>query len=218
MFATAASVLSFVSSFWCRNVDFKPSVDGFPTLSFGVFSYQTVEFSSINGELIALNTCSKYPDYVSMDPYWKLVYAMSIMAPIIGTCTCCGLERDKSNFKVAAIRLMTLVALFQGFTMFLLRSDLCDAVPITSNSLTYGDIYPNSCEMGVGMKLSIAATVLWFLAGLSVICGSGSEEDSLGGRSGGDGDGPGGGSGTRTSTISQPSGGAGNHETLGSTS
>lgn len=192
LFAVTASTLSFLSSFWCRNVDFKPAVDGFPTLSFGVFSYQTVEFGSINGEVFALKTCAQYPDYVDMDPYWKTAYAFSIMAPIVGILTSCAIcipqcKDNPSTYKLAGLMLMVLVTLFQGSTMFLLRSDLCDGVPLTSITSTYGGTYPDSCEMGVGMKLSITATVLWFVTGLSMIaCGSGGDDDGPGGDAGND--------------------------------
>ena len=121
-----------------------------------------------------METCVSYPDGVEEDSYWQTAKAFSIIAPIWGVfswCTILLAGKNPTMAKVIGLLLM-LATLFQGLTLLIFKSDLCDA---SSNQL-FEEKYPlrqasglltteDRCDIGRSAAVSIAATCLWFLAG-----------------------------------------------------
>ena len=120
-------------------------------------------------------TCVSYPDGVNEDAYWQTAKAFSIIAPIWGTLSWCTILMARDNPTMAKVTglLLMLATLFQGLTLMVFKSDLCDA----SENQLFAQAFPirqatgtlttdDRCNIGRSAGVSIAATCLWFIAGL----------------------------------------------------
>lgn len=108
------------------------------------------------------------------DAYWQAAKAFGIIAPIWGFFSWCTILLARDNPTMAKVTglLLMLTTLFQGLTLLVFKSDLCDArenqlftlyAPVrqASGILTTDD----RCDIGRSAGVSIAATCLWFIAG-----------------------------------------------------
>lgn len=173
-FGVAACIMSFLSSFWCRNYEF--TAPELPSMSIGVWNYQTVNVGTINGDIFVLKTCSAYSDSIDVDSYWKAARAFSIMAPVLGFLLVASVFclRGGMGRKAAGMKLIVLVTTMQGLTLLMLKSESCESVPLP----LVESLYTGSCQLASGAYVSIAATVCWFLAGLAMVCGPAGEDES----------------------------------------
>lgn len=93
---------------------------------------------------------------------------MSVLAQILAGLAFFGsvaaLKPGKASMSaVASIALK--VCLFEGLTLLLLKSSACDLY-------IKGTMGPpaTACTLGQGAKLAIAATALWGIAGMAMVC------------------------------------------------
>lgn len=183
--AVVAITCSLLSSFWCEMVEFH-SVSIFgkqsgPNLQFGLWGKRTVDFyvdnSSTNGQatIYAKDKCTKYETNENMDTKWKTARAFSIISPVLGVLsTGAGLVTSDSNhIRMIGIFLMVFVTLFQGLTLLVFRSNLCERLPLLDESPLYYALlvllYPNSCVMAGGTIANIVSIIFWFLTGVTMI-------------------------------------------------
>lgn len=184
VFMVIALTCSFLSSFWCRMVQFNPiSINGTavgPPLKFGLWEQQSTSFytgtSGSQTTLYALKTCSPYSDVVNVDSKWKAARAFSIIAPVMGILfvgAAC-VNPDPNLAKSLGGAIIILMTLFQGLTLLVFRSSLCDSVPGADsvdlpNGVLLSEWYPNGCVFSNGTVATIVSIVFWLLTGASLL-------------------------------------------------
>jgi hypothetical protein len=153
----------------------------------GAFAYRTKRSYRVNGDVYVRDVCESY-DYLEdqydfdydVDSKWKTVKAFAIMTPIIGgivmicSCfACCVPSVSPSLWKLAGM-LFILMSLFQGLTLLIIRSNVCNDNP-ARNFLTevstpvFGEVFPEQCDLSSGFKLAISAVVFFFVAGVMAL-------------------------------------------------
>jgi hypothetical protein len=112
--------------------------------------------------------CYSYSD-ISLDPYWKTAAAFSIIAAVVGGVACivscvaqCG-QGFVGNKVLALIFMFS--ALCQGLCFLFLKSDACSGI---DDLIPESESASVSCDLSWGANITIAATVLWFVAGVSM--------------------------------------------------
>lgn len=128
----------------------------------------------VNGNTWKVDVCRSYDDDVEKDATWKAAQAFSIMAPIWGVLAFVPMMVSPNTTKITGL-LLLVACLFQGLTLLILKSELCDAYenplfgqfPVlqATGVLTTED----KCTLGRSAIVSICATCLWFLAGLFAV-------------------------------------------------
>ena len=116
----------------------------------------------------------------NIDSYWRTARAFSTMAIIIGgvvtfwalLAPC--LSPSKRSFKTFGMAYM-ICCLFIGLSLLLLNSTACHdnnligklSEQAANSALNVELSFPESCSMGPGANCTIAAVVLWFVAGVA---------------------------------------------------
>ena len=131
-----------------------------------------------------MKTCSTYPPGTYTDAMWETAKAFSIMGLILGGVTTFFsiFAGFFSPFSVQKFKLYgasyLICSLFTGLSLFLLGSNACndnnfvtqfgqDQYSSTSSSTEASDLtFQETCSMGPGAQTTIAATVLWIMAGV----------------------------------------------------
>jgi hypothetical protein len=148
------------------------------SLHFGLFSYQTwTVLSSLQGAVI-FQGCWRYPDYVEIDSEWKAARAFAIIALIFGFAflflemfaACQGSTRGGKRVAPSSGTGFLFCSLSSGLTLLFLGSDICKENTLTESLEA---VFPNinmdvaKCGISTGANCTIAATILWFLAGIA---------------------------------------------------
>lgn len=172
VFATAALFCSLLSSFLCKFVSIQEINSGkfFQTgiwLKSQIYVIQdtdTLEWELYKG-------CGSYPSGISYDALWKTAGAMTIIAVVIGAIATFALyfascmSFGDGVWKMFGFLLIS-NTLFQGLTLLFLSSNACSDNRDYIQDIEGRFELAGGCEMASGAKLAIAATVLWFVAGL----------------------------------------------------
>jgi hypothetical protein len=127
-------------------------------------------YATTDDAIYYAKTCLSYSD-ISIDAYWKTAEAFSIITAVFGGVACiascmapCGAGCVGS--KVLAFIFM-FAALSQGLCFLFLKSDACQNNPIVTEGPQL-DGATLTCDLSWGANCTIAATVLWFMAGASM--------------------------------------------------
>jgi len=117
------------------------------------------------------------PDNIFTDGKWKSAKSFSIICPVIGGVACVWVWfaqcfHSRGTWKCLAT-IFLWCSLFSGLTLLFLGSNACSDNPILASqlgSIQNGNVaeFTDSCAMHWGAKCNIAATILWFLAGVSM--------------------------------------------------
>ena len=180
--------MSVVSVSWCEFANFTLAFPNEREVSFGAWRYNSfVLVQNVDtGNIWKVETCETYPDYVSLDGYWKASRAFGIIAPVLGVIVA-GSMVCLPGLGKASGSLFLIVSLCQGLTFLLLKSDICDIDTnpifrlVNSTVETSALVKDDSCEIGSSATMSIVATVLWFLAALPPLFTGGSSDEGDGG-------------------------------------
>lgn len=170
---TVALFLSLIGSFMCRFVsifDNASQQDVYTGIWLKTTLYQLQ--SSQTGEWSLYKGCGSYPSGVPLDAKWKSAMAFSILAVVIGAFALFGvyfsacLPMTASRWRMVAFALV-IASLFQGLTLLFLSSNACG-----SDRSFFEEEYPfldlaDGCGMSWGANMCIAATTLWFVAGVT---------------------------------------------------
>jgi len=120
--------------------------------------------------------CGSYPSGTTYDAYWKTAGAMTIIAVVIGAiCSFALYFASCMSFGDGAWKsfgyLLICNTLFQGLTLLFLSSNACSDSRdyIQAEGFEGRFELSGGCEMASGAKMAIAATVLWFVAGLATL-------------------------------------------------
>jgi hypothetical protein len=134
----------------------------------GGLNYGSYSRSIWRGQLTSFDSCASYKgSYIYIDRAWYISRAFSVVAQIFAGLalfsTLAALKPNKGTLSIAA-SFSLIACLFVGLTLLFLRSSVCDVYfpGVQGPAIT--------CSMDQGAKLAIAATVLWFVAGVSMIC------------------------------------------------
>ena len=193
-FAVIAFFLAWVGSLGCEFVQFTllPSnlnnatiVGDQPiTVHFGIWYRQSVEFYNYTdsngggsvGGYYKVSTCAGYDD-IAIDPSWMAARVFSILVLILGSlalllalATCCC----ANHIHVTSIGrwnggVYLLLMLFQGLTLIVLPSKLCQNNDYIRQKMGQDNVaynFPDECNISEDAKCIISATVFWFLAGV----------------------------------------------------
>ena len=177
LFATAALFCSLLSSFLCKFVSIQEINSG-KAVHTGIWlksqiyvltDRDTLEWDAFKG-------CGSYPSGTTYDAYWKTAGAMAIIAVVIGAiCTFALYFASCMSFSDSAWKsfgyLLICNTLFQGLTLLFLSSNACSDSRdyIQAEGFEGRFELSGGCEMASGANMSIAATVLWFVAGLTTL-------------------------------------------------
>jgi hypothetical protein len=168
-----AVALSLSSVIWCETGQFTiaDSADG-KEVNFGTWRYNSFSYyQDVNtGDVWKIEGCSSYPDGIEKDTAWKAAQAFSIIAPVWGTFAACPVMMSGKNPSMAkaAGMLLMLASLFQGLTLLLWTSYICDAAtnPFFDGLLSSGQsLTEDHCALGRSAIVSICATCLFFVGG-----------------------------------------------------
>jgi len=177
IFAASAFLLSWEAAVSCRFISFSSTL-GFSqpvTMRFGIWTWEDWTFiTSTGGTTVVYETCNHYPSDVKMDSKWKECRAFSTIGLIIGVVflfsnlfSSC-LSRPRQGYEAFAF---LAIAIFQGLSLLLLKSALCKdngLVLKLREEVQLEDFeMDGTCSMHTGANCTIAAVVLWFLAGLT---------------------------------------------------
>lgn len=173
--AAVAFILSIFGGVYCKFLSFASSGGTPITLYFGIWYYQgwSVVDNNVQGTVI-LETCNNYPDGTSIDSKWKSARAFSMMALIIGGVVTFWallagcLYPSRGHYRTGGILYM-LCCLFMGLSLLLLDSNACHNNPFLADLQAESITFPSSCAMAAGAKCAIAATVMWFVAGVAAL-------------------------------------------------
>ena len=158
--AFTAVVLSISSVAWCEFIEFE--IPGGATPGFGAWRYQSFYLVGTENDVYKVASCASMPDSWDMDTKWMSSRVFSVLAPLL------GILASISLFKSAKLGagLFLLTTLFQGLTLLLLKSDLCDVATnpffeslpeSTTNSIS-------DCKVARSGTISCVATSFFFVA------------------------------------------------------
>eukprot|EP00985_Skeletonema_marinoi_P013673 scaffold6831_cov144-Skeletonema_marinoi.AAC.1 len=192
VFAVIAFFLAWIGSLGCEFVQFtllpttnynNNATQNPITVHFGIWYRQSVEFynysdSNGGGGYYKVSTCTGYSDdNINIDPSWMAARAFSILVLILGgialllalaTC-CCANHVHVTNINRFNGGIYLLVTLFQGLTLIILSSKLCqnnDDIRQVMGQENVMYSFPDECNLSEGAKCIISATAFWFLAGI----------------------------------------------------
>ncbi len=119
------------------------------------------------GQLTFLNTCASYRNSaIFIDRRWNSARYASVLTQIFsGLGFFVSLGASKGNIKALGVAssVAFVACLFEGLTLLFLNSSACDYYVYNREGSAV-----TSCTMDQGAKLAIAATVLWFVAAVSL--------------------------------------------------
>lgn len=108
------------------------------TVHFGIWYRQSVELynykvDSESGGYYKVSTCTGYREEINIDPSWKAARAFSILVLTLGgialvlalAICCCANKKYASNINRLNGGIYLLVTIFQGLTLIILSSKLC---------------------------------------------------------------------------------------------
>lgn len=180
-FGLVAFALLWASAIQCNFIKFTSTNDNTAdpvTAEFGIWYYQSISAVMSSDGTFLFNSCHSYPDYMDIDSSWKTARAFIVLAfissIIIITCNflaaCFDYSELSQDLRLESIAYL-LTAIFQGLTLLLLNSSVCNdnilAKEFTQRLITF----PDTCSMSNGAKLSISATVIWFAASVASFLG-----------------------------------------------
>ena len=188
MFAVVAFFLAWMGTLGCQFIQFDlKTTSNYTTkdtinVHFGIWYRQSVELynytQSGGGGYYQVSTCTGYSDDFDTDTSWVAARAFSTLVLILGgiallirlvTCCCCMIDKQSENVPRVNGIIYLLVTLFQGLTLLILSSKLCqnnDDITKMENSNVIIYSFPDKCNLSRGAKCIISATVLWFFAGI----------------------------------------------------
>lgn len=191
LIALLAFVFGLYGVGYCQFVAFSAiGIDGTPaTVYSGIWNYQSFNLKNLGGviyqDYTIMKTCSTYPSGTNFDAMWTTAKAFSIMGLVLGGITTffsvfAGFFSPFSGHKFQLYGASYLIcSLFTGLSLLLLGSNACnDNTFITqfgqdqystssSTSTEESDLtFQETCSMGPGAQTTIAAIVLWFMAGI----------------------------------------------------
>lgn len=118
-----------------------------------------------------------YPEYIEVDSEWRAARAFAIISLIFGFALLfldmfSVFSNTNKNRHVAASSGIGFLfcSLCSGLTLLLLGSDLCEENKLTEE---LESVFPNismdvaKCGITTGANCTIAATILWFAAGIT---------------------------------------------------
>jgi len=180
LLSSSAFALSLLSVAWCEYISFTEQSTGFKAM-YGIWYYTDTYAtqSPLTGADQIVSGCISNPGNIPVDAKWKTAMSFSIICPIIGGIACvwvwfsqCWYGRG-GMWKCLGITFLW-CSLFSGLTLLFLGSSACTDNPIlelqmsTISDVAGGAVFNETCDMHWGAKCNIAATILWFLAGVSM--------------------------------------------------
>lgn len=175
----AALFLTMLGNVWCKFVSYTVT-GGLPSnitsteeIHYGIF-LRGERFINSNGDM--KEGCSSYPDYQDYDSKWITSKAFSIIVGVAGAfalffgmwSTC--LSPSENAWRIIG-PLFILLSLFQGLTLLVLGSNMCDGQSMNQRlEQDYGLTFDDSCSLSMGANMCIASTTLWFVAGAIGCC------------------------------------------------
>mmetsp|Transcript_13388 Transcript_13388/g.28369 ORF Transcript_13388/g.28369 Transcript_13388/m.28369 type:complete len:254 (-) Transcript_13388:105-866(-) len=177
--AVVALIIGTAANFYCETVKFAQEGTDLLLLA-GPFTYKT------NNDPF----CANYNDYKKFDTTSTLegieldagtitVRVFACLMVLLGGLTVfaagltplCGGSTPGRWRSMGASMLLT--SIFQGLTLLVVSSSICYDNPrlqiLSQTDPEFVATLPDECEWAVGFETGIAATVLWFLAGLGAI-------------------------------------------------
>lgn len=177
IFAMTAFILMWLGTTRCHFIQFTDAAPNSEIkLEFGIWYYlKFVLTASSDGNTFVADRCTGYPDAMYIDPSWKAARAFSVLAEIFGVVLI--VTNFVASCASSADHLVSvggwdslgyvLTGLFQGLTLLLLNSDVCQ-----NNAMVQELNYPGfteSCQLGTGAKCTVAATFFWFIAAFTAM-------------------------------------------------
>ena len=168
---TSCSFLQFSSTSDAAVTDANPTGEPL-TIHFGFWYYQSWQISNSTNSIIE-ESCDHYPDSINIDKNWKAARIFSVITLTIGASllllnVIVGCLSSKKNFYTPTGWGYLLCCVTQGFGLLLLDSNVCkNNALIQELEQSFPHIqFDDTCSMSRGAKCTIAATVLWFVAGV----------------------------------------------------
>jgi len=178
LLSSTAFILTLLSVTWCEYISFTEKATGYEAL-YGIWYHSSTgpEESPLTGGTQIATRCVINPDNIFTDGKWKSAKSFSIICPVIGGVACVWVWfaqcfHSRGTWKCLAT-IFLWCSLFSGMTLLFLGSNACSDNPILASqlgSIQNGNVaeFTDSCAMHWGAKCNIAATILWFLAGVSM--------------------------------------------------
>jgi hypothetical protein len=190
LFGLAALVCSFFFVGWCETVKFDSieAIDA-PSLHYGVWLQRETETVAVTDgdgtEIYVRDVCRSVPSSVEIDSKWKAARALSVATPILGflllipvLCVTCMGEWVEKMWKLIALAFMVVLALLQGLSFLIFKSNACQGVPLAEQLLGENRpflaafvfaTYESECEWDSGSTANAVAVAMWFLTGCSML-------------------------------------------------
>eukprot|EP00581_Thalassiosira_minuscula_P012029 CAMPEP_0183729952 /NCGR_PEP_ID=MMETSP0737-20130205/31610_1 /TAXON_ID=385413 /ORGANISM="Thalassiosira miniscula, Strain CCMP1093" /LENGTH=215 /DNA_ID=CAMNT_0025962285 /DNA_START=40 /DNA_END=687 /DNA_ORIENTATION=- len=178
VFVITAFILMWMADLRCNFIQFT-STSGTSdpiTLNFGIWYYQFWSVvKSVDGTFL-LESCHRYPDYVTFDGSWKaartfcaLTFFFSLFALIAALFVACSASQSGKVTYTWEAPVYLLAALFQGLTLLLLSSNACkdNALVGELDAIISHVTFPDTCSLGPGGKLSISSMAFFFAASVT---------------------------------------------------
>jgi hypothetical protein len=186
--AFCAFVITLFGACWCNFLTFTSNKavynDDPVTLEFGIWFYRGWSSTVCSsGEVYVFESCYNYPEGTVYDANWKSAKAfitMTLFMGLGGVVVSCALltgcvDPYKRMFQIGGA-LNMVCSLFIGLSHLILDSNACNNnlnVVLFEQAFPLLELtFPDTCAMDVGVKTTIAATVLWFVAAIAA-CMSG---------------------------------------------
>jgi hypothetical protein len=201
IFGTLALCLGAFGNFGCRLVEFPnigAAIEAPRIIEAGIFGYQTIGYlgTDAEGTLWVTEVCRSYTD---IEDVWRYSYdvdrkmdAIQIIAIVIvavggimliGSCVTLCAPCHPILWKLYGLTFLVM-SILQGVTLLVLKSSVCLDNPVLqyleARNPTRREIYPDECEWGMGFRMSITATVFWFVAGAVALAIPAPQKESLG--------------------------------------
>lgn len=174
-----AICLSVGSVAWCEFVEF--DLPGGVTPAFGAWRYKSFYLVSVNTDVYKVDGCGSMPDDWDLDTKWQSSRVFGILAPLMGVLASIALVKSAK----AAAGLFFLTTMFQGLTLLLLKSELCNVETNPAFADYQGSLSGvGDCKIGRSAVISIVGTSFFFLAGVLALAygaAAGKEDDEDGG-------------------------------------
>ncbi len=196
MLGAAALFLGLFPVFQCETIQFHQlddSGDG-PIIFAGTGSYQTKNAEELSDSIFYAPRCKNYgkasvfsdghtmnpTEGLGMEDYdtdatTTLVFAFSILAPVVGACVFfwslvrfeLGLKRGYQYTSA----LFVVTAIFQGLVLLITSSSLCDDNPalqwLEANNADLADTFSSECQIARGCIMQASAVGFWILAAIA---------------------------------------------------
>jgi len=186
-----AALFGTAGNLYCETVQFSQESsklggdDGDPLIVYaGMWTFRTNDKTSATS-LSAGPICQTYDSLLAtegfdyeIDSTTRLAMAFAIITPILGglalflACAgpCCNVTTSRWRAMGA---IFALSGIFQGITLVVLNSSICNHNPVEQYLQEYDatllETFSSDCKADTGYHLSIAAVALWILAGLAAL-------------------------------------------------